>query len=131
MPEAGSAAPARFASLRRRPVLALFDGSAAGAKALAAGQALARVAPGALVILIPASGAEAFRRLREEAAAIADPGTPAPARYVSIPDLAAGTIARTARAQSAAVLVWPGDGRDPGVLAGIVDGVPCPVVVVG
>lgn len=129
--EAEGAAPARFASLRRRPVLALFDGSAAGAKALAAGQALARVAPGALVILIPASGAEAFRRLREQAAAIAAPGAPLPSQYVSIPDLTAGTIARTARAQRAAVLVWPGDGRDPGVLAGIVDGVPCPVVVVG
>ncbi len=83
------------------------------------------------MILIPASGPEPFRRLREQAAAVAASGTPAPSQYVSIPDLAAGTIARTARAQSAAVLVWPGDGREPGVLAGIVDAVPCPVVVVG
>jgi len=131
MPENGRAAQARFATLRRRPVLTLFDGSAAGAQALAAAQALARVAPGALVILIPASGPEPFRRLREQAAAVAASGTPAPSQYVSIPDLAAGTIARTARAQSAAVLIWPGDGREPGVLAGIVDAVPCPVVVVG
>jgi hypothetical protein len=91
----------------------------------------ARVSPGALVVLIPASGPEPTRRLREQAAAIAAPGAPVPSQYVSIPDLAAGTIARTARAQRAAVLVWPGDGRDPDVLAQIVDAVPCPVVVVG
>jgi hypothetical protein len=131
MPDVGRSPQTRFPSLRRRPVLALFDGSAAGVQALAAAQALARVAPGELVVLIPASGPEPFRRLREQAAAIAAPGAPVPSQYVSIPDLAAGTIARTARARSAAVLVWPGDGRDPGVLAGIVDAVPCPVVVVG
>jgi hypothetical protein len=131
MPDAGEAPRARFPSLRRRAILALFDGNAAGAKALAAAQALARVAPGELVVLIPASGPEPFRRIREQAAAIAARGAPVPAQYVSIPDLAAGTIARTVRAWSAAVLVWPGDGRDPGVLAGIVDAVPCPVVVVG
>jgi hypothetical protein len=121
----------QVSSLRRRAILALFDGNAAGVKALAAAQALARVAPGELVVLIPASGPEPFRRLREQAAAIVAPGAPGPSQYISIPDVAVGTIARTARAQSAAVLVWPGDGRDPGVLAGIVDAVSCPVVVVG
>lgn len=131
MPDAKRSVQAGFPSLRRRAILALFDGNAAGVKALAAAQALARVAPGELVVLIPASGPEPFRRLREQAAAIAAPGAPVPSQYISIPDVAAGTIARTARAQSAAVLVWPGDGRDPGVLSGIVDAVPCPVVVVG
>jgi predicted phosphoribosyltransferase len=131
MPEVGRAPGTRFPSLRGRPVLALFDGSAAGAQALAAAQALARVAPGALVVLIPASRPEAFRGLREQAAALAAPRAPVPAQYVSIPDLAAGTVARAARAQRGAALFWPGDGRDPDVLAGIVDAVPCPVVVVG
>lgn len=131
MPVAGQSAQTGFPNLRRRAILTLFDGNAAGAKALAAAQALARVATGELVVLIPASGPAPFRRLREQAAAIAAPGAPVPSQYVSIPDLAAGTIARTARTLSAAVLVWPGDGRDPGVLAGIVDAASCPVVVVG
>jgi hypothetical protein len=131
MPDAGQSAQAGFPNLRRRAILALFDGNAPGVKALAAAQALARIAPGELVVLIPASGPEPFRRLREQAAAIAVPGAPGPSQYVSIPDLATATIARTVRAHGAAVLVWPGDGRDQGVLAGIVDAVPCPVVVVG
>ena len=131
LPAAGPSVQAGFPSLRRRAILALFDDNPPGAQALAAAQALARVAPGELVVLIPARGPEAFRRLREKAAATAAPGTPVPVQYVSIPDLAAETVARTARAWHAAALVWPGDGRDPGVLSGIVDAVSCPVVVVG
>jgi hypothetical protein len=111
------------------PVLTLFDGNPAGGSARGgpgAGKGRDRRARDP----DPRSGPRPFRasasRPRHRR-----PGAPAPSQYVSIPDLAAGTIARTARAQSAAVLIWPGDGREPGVLAGIVDAVPCPVVVVG
>jgi hypothetical protein len=126
-----AAQPQPFPSLRRRPMLALFDGSAAGTDALKVAQSVARVAEAELVVLIAASGPEPFRRLREQAAAGARAGRPAPAQYVFIPDLAAGTVARAARAQGGAALFWPGDGRDPAVLAAIVAAAPCPVVVVG
>jgi predicted phosphoribosyltransferase len=131
VPEPEPAAQPKFPSLRRRPVLALFDGSAGGEQALKAAQATAGVAEGELVVLVPAGGPEPFRRLRERAAAVAAAHRPAPSQYVFIPDLAAGTIARITRAQRGAALFWPGDGRDPVLLAGMVEAVPCPVVVIG
>lgn len=131
VPEPGLAAPPQFPSLRRRPMLALFDGSAAGTHALKAAQTAAGVAGAELVVLIPAAGPEPFRRLREQAAAVTRARRPVPSQYVYISDSAAGTVARAARAQGGAVLFWPGDGRDPAVLAAIVDAAPCPVVVIG
>lgn len=131
VPEPGPAAQPRFPSLRRRPMLALFDGSSGGERALRSAQATAGVAEAELLVLVPAAGPEPFRRLRERAAAIAAAGRPAPTQYVFIPDPAAGTIARVARAQRGAALFWPGDGRDPALLAAIVAAAPCPVVVVG
>jgi predicted phosphoribosyltransferase len=130
---AGQLAAERFASLRGRPVLALFDGTSAAGKALLAAQGLARVAGAPLVVLIPAAGPEPFRRLREQAAGAAAAGAgPAPASYVMLPDLHAGTVARVARAQSAGALVWPGSGgRDPAAIAAIVEAAPCPVVLAG
>ena len=122
----------RFPTLRRRAVLALFDGSAAAAHALAVAQGLAGIAALELVVLIPATGPEPFRRLREQAAAGAAGRRPEPSKYVMLPDRAAGTIARAVRTQGAGALVWPaGAGRDPQALAALVDAVPCPVVVVG
>ncbi len=131
-PGAGQPSTARFTSLRGRPVLALFDGSAAASEALRAGQGLARVAGVPLVVLIPAAGPEPFRRLREQAAAAAGSAGPTATSYVMLPDLHPGTVARAARAQTAAALVWPASGgRDPSALAAIVEAAPCPVVLAG
>jgi predicted phosphoribosyltransferase len=122
----------RFPSLRRRAILVLFDGSTAGAPALEAAQGLAAVAGAELVVLIPASGPEPFRRLREQAAAAAGARRPAPAKYVFLPDAAPGTVARAVRAQGGGALFWPSAGeRDPAALAAVVGAVPCPLVVVG
>jgi hypothetical protein len=130
---AGQPSAERFASLRGRPVLALFDGTAAASEALRAGQGLARVAGVPLVVLIPAAGPEPFRRLREQAAAAsAGSAGPTATSYVMLPDLHPGTVARAARAQTAGALVWPASGgRDPSALAAIVEAAPCPVVLAG
>lgn len=129
-----AAAPSRerFASLRRRAVLALFDGSAAAAPTLEAAQGLAGVVGAELAVLIPASGPEPFRRLREQAVAAAGARRPAPAKYVFLPDAAPGTVARAVRGQGGGALFWPSAGtRDPAALSALVDAVPCPVVMVG
>lgn len=131
VPEPQPAAQPKFPSLRRRAVLALFDGSAPAARALSVAQSAAGVAGADLVVLIPATGPEPFRRLREQAAAVARAGRPVPSQYALIPNLAAETVARAARAQAGAALFWPGDGRDRATLAAIVDAVPCPVVAIG
>jgi predicted phosphoribosyltransferase len=128
----GAAAGERFPTLRRRAVLLLFDGSVPSVQALAAAQGLAGVAALELVVLIPASGPEPFRRLREQAVAGAAGRQPQPSKYLMLPDAAAATIARAARAHGAGAVVWPASaGRDWQALAAVVEAVPCPVVMVG
>jgi hypothetical protein len=132
IPDAEPPTRERFASLRRRAVLTLFDASAASAPALEAAQGLAGVVGAELAVLIPASGPEPFRRLREQAGAVAGARRPAPAKYVFLPDAAPGTVARAVRAQGGGALFWPSAGaRDPATLSALVDAVPCPVVLVG
>lgn len=112
------------------PVLVLYDGSESARRALPPAATLAARSHLELVVLIPAAGAEEWQRAREEAVA-ALAGSDGTARYLSLPADATGQLDRTARGHRASLLVV-GQGslpHDPPALHGLLERMPCPVVV--
>jgi hypothetical protein len=117
------AAQPPFSALDARPVLVLFDASAAASRALAAGDAMARVIGTELAVLIAGNGAaDAARRDAERR--LAAPG----GRLRFIPARSsAAALARLARDEGAGALVWS---ATPPAFAELLDQVGCPLVAV-
>ena len=115
----------RFPALAARPVAIVFDGSAAGLRALSIGNTLAEVTDGELTVLIPAGGAQSFSELRQLALQHLPVRVAASCLYLA--DSGPGNIIRTARSRHFGVLLWPGcmDVLTPAQLAEL----PCPVVI--
>jgi nucleotide-binding universal stress UspA family protein len=114
-----------FPALAARPVAVVFDGSAAGLRALSIASTLAGVAETELTVLIPVSGSETFGDLRQRAAQHL--GGRAGASYFYLPDSGAESIMRTARTRHFGVLLWPG--RVENFTRTQLAELPCPVVV--
>jgi hypothetical protein len=120
--------PGPFRALAARPVMVLFDPSASGARALAAGLALTQTVATDLAVLIAAPSPEAFRGARERAGAwLADHD--AAGRYLFLPAGDAHALARVVRAHGAGALVWPAAHPEPRVLAELLEEMGCPVVL--
>lgn len=115
----------RFPSLAAQPVAIVFDDSAAALRALVIGSTLAEVTGSELMVLVVATGPEAYKALRAQAAQHLA-GRMA-ANYLHLPGSKPGSIIRTARSRHLGVLLWPGSIEDftPAQLAEL----PCPVVV--
>jgi hypothetical protein len=94
-------------------------------QALPTGSTLAGVTDSELTVLIPATGAASFIKLRQRAAEHLA-GRPS-VSYLCLPDNNPGSIIRTARNRELGVLLWPERIEDltPAQLSEL----PCPVVV--
>jgi hypothetical protein len=126
----GGARASAFPALAARPVIVLFNGSESALRALEAGQALARIIPAELSVLIPAATSQILEERRARAAHwLAERG--AAARYLSVASREPAALAAAVRSQGAGILVWPAppDSRELAALARLVDEVGCPVVV--
>lgn len=122
--------PLEQAPARSGPVVAVYDGTPSGQRALQQAARLARAAGAELQLLVPAASDQAFMRLANEAAAQSAGAGPA-CRRLAGNDVA--TIAAAARLAAASVLVLNGDGRLRGGagFATLLNEVDCPVLLVG
>lgn len=114
----------------RHPILVVYDGSEAGARALEAAQALDRTAGGGVVVGIEAPSPERFAVLRRQAEqALAAQGQ-ASAAYLRLPDIAA--VGAEAMQRRAGVVLLPAAGLAgaPHELKRLVEVIDCPVVLV-
>lgn len=116
----------------RHPIVVLFDGSAAAARALDAALALERRARGDMLVAIPASQPERFAELRGRVEAMLAVRGHASAGCVCLPDADIATIAETAKRRRAGAVMLPvADlARAEHELEGLVDEIACPVVLI-
>ena len=116
----------------RHPIVALFDGSAAAARALDAALALERRARGDMLVAIPASRPERFAALRGQVDALLAVRGHASTGCVCLPDAGIATIAETAKRRRAGAVMLPvADlARAEHEFEGLVDEIACPVVLI-
>ena len=116
----------------RHPIVALFDGSAAAARALDAALALERRERGDMLVAIPASRPERFAALRGQVDALLAVRGHAPTGCVCLPDAGIATIAETAKRRRAGAVMLPvADlARAEHEFEGLVDEIACPVVLI-
>lgn len=115
-----------FPALAARPVAVVFDGSAAGLRALSIGSTLAGVTGSALTVLIPVTGKETFNELRLRAAQHLSGRDGANCLY--LPDRELRSVMRVARSRHFGVLLCPGSIEE--LTAAQLSELPCPVVLV-
>lgn len=116
---------------RARPVMAVFDGSIPGYRALAVACQLVRGGGRELVVLVPDSGNGGFKRLRQEAE-LWLAARQLKARYMAIPAISPGNVADAVRKNNGEALVL-GHLTEPSsqeMLGQLVDGIDCPVFAV-
>ena len=116
----------------RHPIVALFDGSAAAARALDAALALERRERGDMLVAIPASQPEQFAELRGQVEAMLAVRGHASTGCVCLPDAGIATIAETAKRRRAGAVMLPvADlARAEHEFEGLVDEIACPVVLI-
>ena len=116
----------------RHPIVALFDGSAAAARALDAALALERRERGDMLVAIPASQPEQFAELRGQVDALLAVRGHAPTGCVCLPDADIATVAETAKRWRAGAVMLPvADlARAEHEFEGLVDEIACPVVLI-
>ena len=115
-----------------RPLAVLFDGSEAAWRALDAGQLLAAASGVNLVVLVNAAERTMFEAARREVDAWLA-GRNAIGRAIWLRERAAGQVCKAVRDAHAGLLFWH-DGetvRDERLLASLVAGLKCPLVLVG
>ncbi|OFZ85741.1 MAG: hypothetical protein A2V78_15680 [Betaproteobacteria bacterium RBG_16_64_18] len=118
--------------LARHPIVALFDGSAAAARALEAALALERRVRGDVLVAIPASNPEQYAALRARVDAVLVSQGHASSGCVGLPDADIATIATMAKRQRAGAVLLPvADlARAEHEFEGLVDEIACPVVLI-
>jgi predicted phosphoribosyltransferase len=119
-----------FSAFAARRVTVLFNGSESALRVLEAGHAIARAVAAELTLLIPAAGPAALEEHRGRAERwLAERG--AAARYFVIASREVTALAAAVRSQGTGILVWPTppDRRELATLAGLIEQVGCPVVV--
>lgn len=130
---AGARAGTEGASSRvapgNRPILVIYDDTPAAERALIAANVLARVHRTGVFILLIAPDAAAAQRMRSHAIAQLD-GVPVHFQSFRMRDVP--TIRKAAETHCAAALLWHGttSEADRKMLAALVDGLKCPVVLV-
>lgn len=118
-----------FQRLAHRTVAVLFDGSEPSLRALYYAHTLARVLGSALLAIIAASSADAFRRKRDEAARRLQSLGGAAASYLSIPEAQPEILERALRERRVSVLVWPQRARAEEADLSVLESLSCPVVL--
>lgn len=111
-----------------RPVLAVYDATAAGDRALAIAAAIAQADHGHLVVLVPAAEIDSMRR--RAVSVLGD--LAAHVRFVEAPETGIGELVRAARQEGCNTLVLSAESRLLGgaSVADIARKTDCPVVVV-
>lgn len=113
-------------------IVAVFEESAAGLRTLEAAHALARTAHAPLVVLVRAGSADDFAALRERARVwLAQRGAVA-SGYVLLPVHDVAALGRAALLQGAAAVLLPepAEPADAEDLAGLIDDIACPAVLI-
>ncbi len=110
----------------------LFDGSAAGTRALEAALALERRARADVLVAIPAPRAEPYATLRKRADAILDAQGHAASGHLCLADAGVATIGEAARRHRARAVLLPVADlvRAEREFEGLVDEIACPVVLI-
>jgi len=126
-PEPRERAAAGRHALPARPVVVLFEGSRTAARALALARDFAARLGSELMVLIPARDAEAFRKLRREAADLL--GEAVAVSYMQMPKDGLDAIERALRARHAAAIFWPRS--DDAEIAGLRARLSLPLVLIG
>lgn len=118
--------------LARHPIVVLFDGTEAAARALEAALALERRARGDVLVAIPAANSEQFAALRARVDAMLASHAHASSGCVCLPDAGIETIAMTAKRQRAGAVLLPVTdlARAEHEFEGLVDEIACPVVLI-
>ncbi len=116
----------------RHPIFVLFDGSAAGVRALEASLALERRTRADIVVGVPAPRPEPYAALRKHAETVLEGQGHAASGYVPLGDAGVATIGEAARRHHArAVLLPVADlARAEHEFEGLVDEIACPVVLI-
>ena len=115
----------------RHPIIAVFDGSDAGARALEAALALERRVR-AVLVAIPAPRAQQFAALRERAQTILAAQGKSAASYVALESATIAAISAAARRHHAGAVLLPvvDLARAEHEFEGLVDVIACPVVLI-
>lgn len=116
----------------RHPIFVLYDGSAAGTRALEAALALERRTRADIVVAVPAPRPEPYAALRKHAEAVLEAQGHAASGCVRLDDARVATIGEAARRHRArAVLLPVADlARAEHEFEGLVDEIACPVVLI-
>lgn len=116
----------------RHPIFVLFDGSAAGTRALEAALALERRARADVLVAIPAPRPEPYATLRKRADAILDAQGHAASGHLCLADAGVATIGEAARRHRARAVLLPVADfmRAEREFEGLVDEIACPVVLI-
>jgi hypothetical protein len=128
----GPARPYPPALLGARRIMAVYDASVAGMRALEAAHALARTARSALEVLVRDSNAERVAALRAQASAWLASMGGVKASFISLPARDVASVARAARAQEVAAVLLPAPEGTPEAahFAELVREFACPVVLI-